>query len=211
MGANPEFWELYREQVRQQQTSMPVFAKAPLVVRESLILPYLAGAEFMHWWKTSPLQDTVPYGPRMPVSTEQILFPERYLRGDVPVPLALPPSSEVIHEDVLGESEIRVLMARLRGAREVRPGGPVGWAGDRYRVFPTPSGPALAWYVVWDDTRSAERFTWGYGGKLRSTTREGYRTVLESFELEGKPGTLFVLAPSAWDGWEGLPKAFVVR
>lgn len=211
VGANPEFWELYRDQVRQQQTSMPVFAKAPLIVRESLILPYLAGAEFMHWWKTSPLQDTVPYGPRMPVATEQILFPDRYLRGDAPVPLALPPSSDVIHEDVLGESEIRVLMARLSGAREVRPGGPVGWGGDRYRVFPTPSGPALVWYVVWDDTRSAERFTWGYGGKLRATTREGYRTVLESFELEGKPGTLYVLAPSAWDGWEEIPKVFVSR
>ena len=86
VGANPEFWDLYREQVRQQQSSMPVFAKAPLIVRESLIFPYLAGAEFMHWWKTSPLRDTVPYGPRMPVSTEQILFPDRYLRGDRPVP-----------------------------------------------------------------------------------------------------------------------------
>jgi hypothetical protein len=64
---------------------------------------------------------------------------------------------------------------------------------------------------VWDDTRSAERFTWGYGGKLRATTREGYRTVLESFELEGKPGTLYVLAPSAWDGWEEIPKVFVSR
>lgn len=211
VGANPEFWELYREQVRQQQSSMPVFAKAPLVVRESLIFPYLAGAEFMHWWKTSPLRDTVPYGPRMPVSTEQILFPDRHLRGDVPVPLALPPSSEVIHEDVLGESEMRVLMARLSGAREVRPGGPIGWGGDRYRVFPTPSGPALVWYVVWDDTRSAERFTWGYGGKLRSTSREGYRTVLESFELGGKPAMRYVLAPIAWEGWAEIPKVFVRR
>ena len=206
VGDNPEFWELYREQVRQQQSSMPVFAKAPLVVRESLIFPYLAGAEFMHWWKTSPLRDTVPYGPRMPVSTEQILFPDRYRRGDVPVALTLPPSSEVIHEDVLGESEMRVLMARLSGAREVRPGSPIGWGGDRYRIFPTPSGPALVWYVVWDDTRSAERFTWGYGGKLRTTSREDYRTVLESFELDKRPAMRYVLAPTAWDGWGDVPE-----
>jgi hypothetical protein len=205
VGANPEFWELYREQVRQQQSSMPVFAKAPLVVRESLIFPYLAGAEFMHWWKTSPLRDTVPYGPRMPVSTEQILFPARYLRGDLPVPLALPPSTEVIYEDVLGEGEIRVLMARLSGAGEVRAGAPVGWSGDRYRVFPTPGGPALIWYLVWDDTRSAERFTWGYGGKLRSTSRPGYRSVLENFELGSKPAMRYVLAPTAWEGWGDVP------
>jgi len=211
VGTNPEFWELYHEQVRQQQSSMPVFAKAPLVVRESLIFPYLAGAEFLHWWETSPLRDTVPYGPRMPVSTEQILFPDRYLRGDLPVQLALPPSSEVIHEDVLGESEIRVFMARLTGAREVRVGGPIGWGGDRYRVFPTPSGPALVWYVVWDDTRSAERFTWGYGGKLRSTSREGYRTVLESFELGSKPSMRYVLAPISWEGWGDVPSVSLVK
>ena len=208
---NPEFWEIYREQVREQQTSMPVFAGAPLVVRESLIFPYLAGAEFMHWWESSPLRDTVPYGPRMPVSTEQILFPDRYARDDTPVALSFAPDSDVLYEDVLGESEIRVLMARLRGAQEIRSAGAIGWAGDRFRVYPSPQGPALVWYVVWDDTRSAERFTWGYGGKLRSTSRPGYRTVLESFELESKPATLYVLAPAAWDGWGEVPRVFVSR
>jgi hypothetical protein len=204
---NPEFWEMYREQVRQQQSSMPVFARAPLVVREALIFPYLAGAEFMHWWETSPFRDSVPYGPRMPVSTEQILFPERYARRDDPVVLGFPPDSAVLYEDVLGESEIRVLMARLAGAGEVRTGTPIGWGGDRYRVYSTPGGPALVWYIVWDDARSAERFIWGYGGKLRSTTRSGYRTVLEDFELGGKPAARYVLAPEAWKGWDEIPKA----
>jgi hypothetical protein len=206
---NPEFWQLYREQVREQQTSMPVFARAPLVVREALILPYVAGAEFMHWWESSQFKDSVPYGPRMPVSTEQILFPGRYARGDAPVVLAFPPDSGVLYEDVLGESEIRVLMARLAGASEVRVPGPIGWGGDRYRVYTTPAGPALVWYVVWDDKRSAERFTWGYGGKLRSSARKGYRTVLESFELDGRPATLYVLAPEAWKGWGEVPRAYV--
>jgi hypothetical protein len=209
--ANPEFWEIYREQIRQQQTSMPVFSRAPLIVREALIFPYLAGAEFMHWWERSALRDTVPYGPRMPVSTEQILYPERYARGDAPVALSFAPDSEVLYEDVLGESEIRVLTAALRGAKEVRPGAAIGWAGDRYRVYPSSDGPALVWYVAWDDTRSAERFTWGYGGKLRATTRPGYRTVLESFELEGKPATLYVLAPEDWKGWGKVPTVFAKR
>ena len=206
---NPEFWDIYREQVRQQQTSMPVFARAPLVVREALIFPYLAGAEFMNWWASSPLKDTLPYGPRMPVSTEQVLHPERYLRGDKPVVLAFPPDSDALYEDVLGESEIRVLTARLRGANEVRPGGALGWAGDRFRVYDSPEGPALVWYVAWDDARSAERFVWGYGGKLRSTALPGYRTVLESFEIEHKPAMLYVLAPVGWKGWGEIPKVSV--
>jgi hypothetical protein len=208
---NPEFWQMYRDQVREQQTSMPVFARAPLVVREALIFPYLAGAEFMHWWETSPFQDSVPYGPRMPVSTEQILYPDRYARHDEPVVLAFAKDSGVVHEDVLGESEIRVLLARLAGASEVRVPGPLGWGGDKFRVYDTAAGPALVWYVVWDDKRSAERFTWGYGGKLRSTTRPGYRTALESLELDGKPATVYVLAPEAWDKWGAIPRPSIVK
>jgi hypothetical protein len=211
ISGNPEFWDLYREQVREQQTSMPVFAKAPLIVREALIFPYLAGAEFMHWWETSRLKDSVPYGPRMPVSTEQILFPARYARGDVPVALEFPADTGLIYEDVLGEGEIRVLMAKLAGASEVRTRGPIGWGGDRYRVYSTPAGPALVWYVVWDDTNSADRFTWGYGGKLRSTARKGYRTALDNLELGGMPATRYVLAPEGWAGWGKLPRAEVEK
>jgi hypothetical protein len=207
--ADPEFWELYRQQVRQQQSSMPVFAKAPLIVREALIFPYLAGAEFMQWWKNSPHRDTVPYGPRMPVSTEQILHPERYLR-DTPVQLAFSGPPDRIYEDVLGESEIRVLMAHLSGKSEVRTGSPNGWAGDRYRVIATPLGPALVWYLAWDDKRSSERFTWGYGGKLRQTSRQGYRTLLESLELGGKPVMRYVLAPVQWKGWGDVPMVRIV-
>jgi hypothetical protein len=202
---NPEFWDLYRKQVRQQQASMPVFAKAPLIVREALIFPYLVGAEFMQWWKNSALRDTVPYGPRMPVSTEQIMFPDRSLR-DGPLSLSFTVQSERIYEDVLGESEIHVLMAHLMGRQDLRDASPTGWAGDRYRVIPTPSGPALVWYLAWDDKRSADRFTWGFGGKLRQTTREGYRTLLETFELKGKPVMRYVLAPVKWDGWGDVPK-----
>jgi hypothetical protein len=209
VSSNPEFWQLYRDQVKEKQTSMPVFARAPLVVREALIFPYLAGAEFMHWWTTSPFRDSVPYGPRMPSSTEQILFPDRYARGDQPVELAFPADSGVLYEDVLGEGEIRVLMARLAGTPEVRVAGPIGWGGDRYRVYQPPQGPALVWYVVWDDKKSADRFIWGYGGKLRSNRRQGYRTELENLELGGKPATMYVLAPEGWDGWDKIPKASI--
>ena len=205
VSANPEFWELYREQVREQQSSMPVFARAPLIVREALIFPYLSGAEFMHWWKSSPLRDTVPYGPRMPVSTEQILFPQRYLSGDLPLPLRFIADSQVLYEDALGENEIRILMAHLAGRKELGAGTPIGWGGDRYRVIPTSSGSVLIWYLVWDDKRSADRFTWGYGGKLRSTARAGYRALLESVELDGRPALRYVLAPVTWEGWGDVP------
>jgi hypothetical protein len=207
----PEFWEMYRDQVQQQQARMPIFAKAPLVVRQALIFPYLDGAEFMHWWATAGGHaDTLPYGPRMPVSTEQILHPERYAREDAPVPIAFARDSGSIHEDVLGEDEIRVLIATLDGADEVQTVVPLGWGGDRFRVYDAAGGPALVWYVVWDDARSAGKFLSGSGPALRRTARPGYRAALDSLDTGGRPMTRYVLAPERWARWDSLP-AVVVR
>jgi hypothetical protein len=207
---NPEFWELYRDQVRQQQSSMPVFARAPLIIREALIFPYLQGAEFMHWWESSPLADTVPFGRRMPVSTEQVLHPDRYHRGDRPVSLAFDSSGGVIYEDVLGESEMRVLIGALAGSDEVQTVVPLGWGGDRYRVYDSTGGqPALVWYVVWDDQPSRERFLKGSGAALRRTGRPGYRAAFDTVSIGKRVGTRYVLAPVGWGGWGRLPQVVV--
>jgi hypothetical protein len=207
MTRTPQFWDLYRDQVRQQQSAMPIFARAPLVVREALIFPYLDGAQFMHWWETDGPKDTLPYGPRMPVSTEQILHPDRYARGDAPVPLAFARDSGagVVHEDALGENEIRVLLAALAGSDDVQTVMPIGWGGDRYRVYDTPAGPALVWYVAWDDQRSADRFLKSAGPALQRTGRPGYRAVLEAMVVAGKPGMRYVLAPAGWQRWGAVP------
>ncbi len=202
---NPEFWDLYREQVRTQQSSMPVFRRAPLILREALIFPYLQGAEFMHWWRRSPRADTVPYGRLMPVSSEQILHPDRYERADRPVELRLAPDSAVVYEDVLGENEIRVILATLAGSDEVQTVVPLGWGGDRYRLYRTPAGPALVWYVVWDDARSRERFLRAAAAGLRRTSRPGYRASLDSVAIGDGPGTRYVIAPEKWAGWGRLP------
>ena len=203
---NPEFWELYRNQVRAQQSSMPVFRRAPLILREALIFPYLQGAEFLHWWRQSPLRDTVPYGPRMPVSTEQILHPDRYAAGDLPLGLEFVRADTTLYEDVLGESEVRVILASLAGSDEVQTVMPLGWGDDRYRLYRTPDGPALVWYVAWDDARAAGRFLRSAAG-LRRASRPGYRAALDSVAVDGRAATRYVLAPERWAGWTALPGA----
>ena len=208
---DPDFWSEYAGQIRTGQASMPVFARAPLVVREALVFPYLAGAEFMHWWEGSQFKDTVPYGPRMPSSTEQVLFPEHYAQGDQPVELRFSRDSATLYEDVLGESELSILAAQLSGALQPRKAAPRGWGGDRYRVIRTPDGPVLMWYVIWDDVRSAERFTNGFGEKLRRTERKGYRAAFDRLEIEGKPATRYLLAPEGWSGWNDPPRPTVVE
>ncbi len=205
VSKNTQFWEMYREQVQQKQGTMPVLARAPLVIRQSLIFPYLEGAEFMHWWEVSPHADTLPYGPRMPVSTEQILHPERYERGDNPLTLAFAETGG-IYEDDLGESEIRVLIATLAGSDEVQTVVPLGWGGDRFRVYETGAGPALVWYAVWDDQVSRDRFGRGSGAALRRTARKGYRAAFDTLTIGPRPATRYVLAPASWERWEKLPE-----
>jgi hypothetical protein len=208
VAGKPEFWELYREQVRAQQSSMPVFRRAPLVLRESLIFPYLQGAEFMHWWRRSPLADTLPYGPRMPVSSEQVLHPDRYARGDLPLGLAFAPdSAPPTYEDVMGESEIRVILAVLAGSDEVQTVVPLGWGDDRYRLYAATEGPALVWYVVWDDARAAGRFLRAAAAAWGRPSRPGYRAAVDSLEVDGRAATRYVLAPSSWPGWSSIPAA----
>jgi hypothetical protein len=145
----------------------------------------------------------------MPQSTEQIIHPERYARNDLPVGLAYPTESGVLYEDVLGENEIRVVLAHLAGSDEVQTVVPIGWGGDRYRLYQTSTGPALVWFVVWDNAASAGRFLRSAGAGLRHTPRRQYRAALDSLDVGGHAATRYVLAPADWPRWENLPSVTV--
>ena len=100
--------------------------------------------------------------------------------GDVPVPLAFAPTAASLYEDVLGENEIRVLLAGLAGSDEVQTVVPIGWGGDRYRVYEAPGGPALVWYVVWDDAALGGPASSGAPARGSSVpARPGYRATLD--------------------------------
>lgn len=207
---SPEFWEQYREQVSSQQSAMPVFARAPLVLRRTLLFPYLDGAEFVRWWRTSAPADSMPWGDNLPVSTEQVLHPDRYRRGDRPIVVHFSSGPDPIYEDMLGELESRVLEAELTG-RPADGRGPFGWGGDRYRVYRTPKGPAVVWYALFDDVHSAARFSTAIAAPFTRRARPGYRATVERISLGGLPGIRLVSAPAAWDGWTSLPQATASR
>ncbi len=215
LWAMPEFWETYREQFRTQQRAMPVFAKAPRILRESLIFPYLGGADFLRWWAGSEHRDSQPFGALMPVSTEQILHPERYGRGDRPITLRfVSPEPRVLYEDVMGEFDMQLLAADLAQASpstEIFTPLALGWGGDRFRVYETPGGAAMVWYVAWDDSTSRTRFQSTSGLRLESRRRLGYRMELTSLTIGEHPGTRIVIAPENWLGWKQIGAVEVVK
>ncbi len=207
--ADPDFWTQYRESVKTAQTSMPVFRSAPLIIREGLIFPYLGGAEFMRWWDGQPGKGPLPTREQLPRSTEQILHPDRYLANDGPVPLefAEPRDGGVLHEDTMGELELQIWSAQLRGGGEVLDDLPLGWGGDRFRVYRTASGPALVLYTVWDDSTAGRRFATLTGSRFVDRSRVGYRTEVVALSLGGRSAVRIVRAPDGWDRWVSLPEA----
>lgn len=209
------FWQ-QREAMRAQQAAMPEFAAAPQWLKETLIFPYLGGADFIGWFAHAhPGRE--PFGAAMPRSTEQILHPERYAAGDAPIGLAFSgaPVDSVRYEDGLGEFEISVLMTVLFGDSTEARGSvyAAGWGGDRYQVLGHGTGgDALVWYTVWDDAPAALRFSRAFERLwlAQRTGRAGYRSTITAVKVGGRPGVRLVYAPDRWSGWVHLPEVKIV-
>lgn len=203
----PEFWREFRRSVRDQQSSMPVFGAAPLIIREDLIFPYLAGADFVRWFeRTYP--DTVPFGARLPQSTEQILHPDRYREQDPPVSLRFR-GGAAVYEDGLGEFETRVLLTAMSGSESVGVAGATGWAGDRYAVFPAGPDYALVWWSVWDTEKAGQRFGQLLQREWSKRDRGGRRWEVKKGTVGSRPAVQLADAPIGWAGWNKVPEVEV--
>ena len=206
-------WDFITTHLRAEPMARPAYRRAPLWVREGLLAPYIYGAQFANYWQASELADTLPYGPRLPRSTEQILHFDRYTAHDAPIGLRFTgdTAGALLVEDVLGELEIQILAAQLAGARALGRLAPIGWAGDRYRLVQTVDGAALVWYAVWDDPESAAGFAERTGSRLAARKKAGYRARFDTLTVSQLPATRYVMAPEGWAGWSSLPGVEVDR
>lgn len=157
----PSLWDQARQQIRESQSSMPVFARAPLAIQETLIFPYLSGAEFMRRFH-SRRPDQVPWSD-LPTSTEQILHEDAYFGTprDTTTRVTLPAPAQgarVAYDDDLGEFETRLLLYQLLHDQNAAIRAATGWDGDRYAILDTPRGEGLAWVSVWDTPVDAAEF-----------------------------------------------------
>lgn len=205
----PGGWDRVRQDIREAQSSMPIFSAAPLIIQETLIFPYLTGAEFIRSFKTrrpgeSPLDD-------IPISTEQVLHPGKFFgQRDNPLRIRLGVRGQIAYENTLGEFETRVLLYEYTGDQNDAVRGAAGWGGDRYAVVRTPSGDALAWVTAWDSPFDAGEFrelmqqgierrleVGGVGEATSRTFSARGRTVqLSTAEVAGRPLVIYVDVPA---------------
>jgi hypothetical protein len=203
-------WNWITESLRLGQGQSAEFRNAPRLLREGLVAPYLYGAQFMSYWQGTDAADSMPFGERLPRSSEQILHPERYVSGDRPMAVRfIDDDGPVITEDVVGEFEIHLLEAQLGDGVISGTLPALGWGGDRYRVYRSAAGPALVWYIVWDAAADGRRFNESTGARLGARTRTGWRALVESVAVDGHPATRYIWAPAAWEGWAAPPGARV--
>jgi hypothetical protein len=211
--ALPGGWDRVRQMIRDAQGTMPVFATAPMFIQETLLFPYLSGAEFVrHFKEKRPGQ--LPFSPA-PTSTKQILYPDRFLDSlDVPTRVLLPKpeSGSVVYENDLGAFETRLYLYQHLGDAGVAARGAAGWEGDRYEVVKTSAGAGITWVTVWDSPVDAARFrdlmeqtidarfkiAQGAGGTgaTRRFSGKGRSLELSAVEVQGKPAVVFSDVPA---------------
>lgn len=143
-------------------------AKAPIVIRDALLFPYLSGTSFSQAFLKAHTgwQDLHLIFENPPVSTQQIMEPDLYLKGVVPAKVKLPdwkglaPADwKLLEENVMGQfGTEEVLKQFLDPARAARLSP--AWNGDRYAVFEDPKTKdlKLVWLLALQSDDDAARF-----------------------------------------------------
>jgi hypothetical protein len=183
-----------------QNAQYPVFRRAPAVIRETLLFPYIGGSGFVHalWSSLRPRERyPAPIDSLLPQSTEQIMRPrERFIAmRDNPVAVAVPATPggwSVVRSNDLGQLETAIFLEVHLGAAARAAAD--GWAGDRYALFTRDGVDILDWRSVWDTEAAADAFA---AAVTRvAARRTGRHISVERLSLEGRPAVRVVDAPA---------------
>ncbi len=155
------------------EMEMPVMSEAPAFLGQDLLFPYQYGHEFVQMlfdrggWEAVNQAYQSP-----PVSTEQILHPERY-PADIPKTVILPDllpqldqGWEQLEQDVIGEWYTYLILAfgldeeaRITKSRAAQAAN--GWEGDAYTVYyhEQDQSAIMLHKALWESPTEAEEFT----------------------------------------------------
>ena len=151
----------------------PDLGDYPPVLINDLAFPYSSGVDFvLSFYREGGFEAIDAVWANPPVSTEQILHPDRYVAGDAPLPVTLPPLTdtlgagwELLDEDIMGEFYLRqYLDQQLTGAAVEQ--AATGWGGDHYAVYWNEAEGALvmALRLVLDTPADALEFAEAFSG-----------------------------------------------
>jgi len=182
----------------------PKLSKAPIYIRDALLFPYLAGTSFSQQFLKAHAgwQDLHLVFERPPVSTQQILQPDFYLKDVGPAKVTLPewkgvaPADwKLLEENVLGEFGLNEVLKQLLDAERAENLSPT-WDGDRYALFENTKtkNTALVFILALETTDDAYRFFGQYSEALEKKyeTRSHLYRRPNFFEFQTDSGGVFL-------------------
>jgi hypothetical protein len=158
--------------------SSPELAKAPKVLQDELLFPYLAGIKFTQQLLKAGngWPDFYKVFDKPPVSTQQIMHPDMYLQGIMPAKVELPATQGVVSSDWkkldendMGEFGVQEILKQFL-AKDRSMTLAAGWSGDRYAIFENQKNKRtlLEFRVRFVGAAAAARFFGGYSEILES-------------------------------------------
>lgn len=183
-----------------QNFQSPVYDRAPQYLQQDFLFPYQAGQAFVQYlydrggW---PAVDAAYQTP--PLSTEQILHPERY-PADQPWTVTLPDLSRVaagnwqeLDRGVMGEWYTYLVLAHGNHAKFRLPEAQAtqaaaGWGGDAYAVYTEPQsgGTLMVLTTQWETPNDADEFAQAFQtyANARWTVRTLNDAGLQTWQVE---------------------------
>ena len=115
--------------------------------------PYVLGLAFIESITTTGGTDAIDRAfATPPISSEQVIHPEKYAAGEMPIEVPSPPSDgPVITDETLGELDLTAVLSTSLAPAIARTAGE-GWGGDRYVVWRSASGASCIRLDVVGDT-----------------------------------------------------------
>jgi hypothetical protein len=142
----------------------PVFDGSPLYMRETLVFPYGKGMLFQQAVVRKEGKSAfAEVFRRAPVSTQQVLHPDRYFEEVQPARADLPAfrakGYKALIEGSFGELDHAILIEQFAGRQEAREIAPL-WRGGQYRVYENraKTRSVLVYASRWDTPETARRF-----------------------------------------------------
>ena len=174
----------------------PVFSKAPPYIRESLVFPYSQGMKFQDAvFRKLGKQSFEKVFRTPPVSTQQVMHPDKYLDHTVPQIPPPPPIPDArrfrkLAEGTLGELDLRILLSQFVG-KEPGEATAAHLKGASYQLAEHKHNrfPVIAFASTWDSPQSAQRYLDLYRRVLRGKWKAVELKTDSPSRLEGHGDT----------------------
>jgi hypothetical protein len=187
MGKNlltaPEIVTAMRAGMGDNSKDSPEFSQAPMFLKESMLMPYTFGLDFVRAVLANKGKEMAYAGilENPPIDTRQIMQPETYLLGQKVAPLTIPdldkmvaPNYERFDFGGMGEFDI-YLLAKQYGAEDT-PNYYRHWRGGYYFAAHRKNAPkdqiAMLFFTRWDSPEAAYDFARLYAEYLPKRYQE---------------------------------------